>query len=391
MDYAARIVVNIWQVTLEAAPWLLLGLLAAGIIKAWMPQRWIARAMGGRGIGAVLRAAVIGIPLPLCSCGVLPTAIGLRRQGASRSATTAFLISTPEIGLDSFALSYALLGPFMAIARPISAFISALFTGLMVAAVEAFTTTPPPSGEDVAQRQEGAHGDTSSASCCHAAQDTPATPSGPLRSEASQTTSPEGGGVWARLADGLKYVLTTLLDDIKLWLAIAVIVAGVVYTVFPEPAAALQQWGSGPLAKLVMLIVGIPLYVCATASTPIAAGLLVAGVSPGTVLVLLLAGPATNIGSIVVLKKELGGPIVATYLAGIAITSLACGIAVDMIARSFHIEIKDQLAHVHQLAPMWAAWTAAFVLIFFAIKPLRRLVIRPVKPAPTAGASCCGK
>ncbi len=388
MDDFFDILLSIWDVTLEAAPWLLFGLLAAGIIKAWVPQRWIARAMGGQGPGAVLRAAVVGIPLPLCSCGVLPTAISLRRQGASRSATSAFLISTPEIGLDSIALSYALLGPFMAIARPIASFISALVAGLMVAAVEPFARPSPPSGQIAPKGPQGPSANAAGHACCGEARE-----ADPTDRCCASATSAEGGGVWRRLADGLRYVMTTLLDDIKLWLAVAVVVAGVVYAFAGDnPGQMLEAWGSGPLAKGMMLVVGIPLYVCATASTPIAAGLLVAGVSPGTVLVLLLAGPATNIGSIAVLKRELGTPVVAAYLAGVVVASLACGIATDLVAGYYHITISDQLEHVHHLIPRPLAFASAIILIAFAIPPLRRLILRPFNGAEARGAaSGCSK
>lgn len=379
---------SIWSVALEAAPWLLFGLIAAGLIKAFVPQRWIVRAMGGNRLTAVFRASVVGIPLPLCSCGVLPTALGLRRQGASRSATSAFLVSTPEIGVDSIALSYALLGPFMAVVRPIAAFISAIATGLATAVVEGVasetapadpspaksccSSTPAPQSAKSCCAGEPAPQPT--ASCC-ADSEKQANAEASCCSTGKAPAAEEPMTAVGRLGDGLAYVFSRLLDDVKLWLGVAVVVAGLVFWYFPEPAAALETWGSGPLAKVAMLVVGIPLYVCATATTPIAAGLLAAGVSPGTVLVLLLAGPATNIGSIAILRKELGTPIVATYLATIAIVSLACGMATDALARFFDIQIAEEMAHVHHLLPEWLAWASALTIIGFAIVPLRRRLI----------------
>jgi len=135
LEFLRQAAWNCWQMALDAAPWLLIGLVAAALIQAWVPKAWIQRSLGRGGLGSVGRAAVVGIPLPLCSCGVLPTALGLRRAGASRPATVSFLVATPEIGLDSIALSYALLGPFMAVVRPIAAFFSAIAAGVMALAV----------------------------------------------------------------------------------------------------------------------------------------------------------------------------------------------------------------------------------------------------------------
>lgn len=365
MNYLQSIV----DMAIEAAPWLLIGLLAAAAVRAWVPTGWIAGQLGHRGVGPVLKAAVVGIPLPLCSCGVLPTALGLRRQGASRPATAAFLVSTPEIGLDSFMLSYALLGPLMAVVRPIAAFISAVGAGLATLAI----------GERDERRGEA----------------------GALLQDMAkpQAADQPGGGAMARLGDSLGYVFGKLWDDIKLWLALAVIVSGVVFAAMGgQPAEVLVKWGQGPLAMLLMLAVGVPLYVCATASTPIAAALLVAGVSPGVVLVLLLAGPATNLGSIAILRKELGTRTIIAYLGAISVCSIGAGLIVDALVSAWNISITSQVEHTRHLFPKWVGIAAALWLIAMAIPPVRRLIFpaRPAEksccsttPTPAPATSCC--
>ncbi|MCP4127723.1 MAG: permease, partial [Gammaproteobacteria bacterium] len=127
---------NSLRLALDSAPWLLFGLIAAGVIHAWLPMRLVGRALGGSGPAAVIKAALIGAPLPLCSCGTLPAALSLSRAGASRASTTSFLISTPETGVDSVALSWVLLGPVLALLRPVAAIISAVSAGLLVGAAE---------------------------------------------------------------------------------------------------------------------------------------------------------------------------------------------------------------------------------------------------------------
>ncbi len=397
MDTFVAVLVSIWEVAAEAAPWLLLGLLAAAVIKAWVPTGLISRQLGRRGVRSVGIASVIGIPLPLCSCGVLPTALGLRRQGASKPATVSFLVSTPEIGLDSFALSYALLGPFMAIARPISALFSALVAGLSALA---FGKADEGAGRaEAATRADDASGCASASDCCqgegqgdgeHVDRSPLAAGAHAHHDEAARSHATVDGPL-ARLGDGLRYVFTQLLDDIKWWLAIAIVVAGIVMAV-PQWQDLLAQWGSGPLAMLVMLVIGIPLYVCATGSTPIAAALLVAGVSPGTVLVFLLAGPATNIGSVAILRKELGTWTVIGYLAAIAVTAMTAGLVTDYVAAGIGYSFAQQAEHAHHLMPAWAQHGAAIVLILVAIGPLRRLA-RPRRRSaagPPAASCCCG-
>jgi uncharacterized membrane protein YraQ (UPF0718 family) len=388
----------IWEMATEAAPWLLLGFLAAAAVRAWVPTALITRQLGGRSVRSVAKASVIGIPLPLCSCGVLPAALGLRRQGASRPATVSFLISTPEIGFDSFMLSYALLGPFLAITRPIAALVTSLAAGLS----SLLLTDPPDSNADAPEAPK-------TSSCC-SSQPKPSEPTSSCCSSSDEakvessccSSQPEPtesccgsakpqaaeapAGAWARLVEGVRYVFTTLLDDVKWWLAIAIVIAGAAMAFTNgQPDEFLQEWGQGPLAMLVMLVVGVPLYVCATASTPIAAALLVAGVSPGAVIVLLLAGPATNIGSIAILRRELGNATLAVYLAAIAICSMGIGVAVNWLVGHFKVDIAAQAEHAGHVFPHWFATAAAVLLIALAIGPVRRVILR----LPRRTTSCC--
>ena len=335
---------NILAVYLDAAPWLLLGLVAAGLIKAWVPEALLSRWLGGRGLWPVTKAAFIGAPLPLCSCGVLPAALGLHRGGASRSATVSFLIATPETGADSIAVSYALLGPFMTIVRPIAAILSAIFTGLLSGLL------PEPKSEPVTAT-------SNCGSCCSNS----CSPEAPPTSSAQKTQQ------------GLRYAVTEILDDIAPWLAIGIVLAGLVATFIPPQA--LAEWGSGLPAMLIMLLVGIPMYICATASTPVAAALLLAGISPGTVLVFLLAGPATNIATLAVVKKELGNSVLATYLLGIAVASISLGLITDLIANNMAIDISVQLTQGAELVPSWLAWGSALLLALLAVRPLRNAIV----------------
>ena len=364
-----ELITNIWAVLLDTAFWLLTGLLAAGVIKAWIPHDAMQRWVGGHGLAAIARAALFGAPLPLCSCGVLPAAIGMRRAGASKEATVSFLISTPETSIDSVTVTYALMGPVMAVYRPIAALMSAMVTGLMVALVDksAAATTVQAAVP---------------ASCC--ADNTEPADTGPgtcsVSEEGETSCCSNQAGLASvsqpaanKIATALHYAGAELLDDISLWLAIGIVLAGIMLTFIPPDSMA--QWGSGLPAMLMMLVVGIPLYICAVASTPVAAGLLLAGVSPGAVLIFLLVGPATNITSFVLVRRELGVRVTVVYFAGIAGVSLVMGLLLEWLLLVQGWQIEARLGAAHAMLPAWLNIGSAVLLLLLALKPIRRRLL----------------
>lgn len=367
MDLLSIFLANFIEVSLEAAPWLLFGLLAAGLIKVWIPESFMKRVLGGSGMWPVVKGAIIGAPLPLCSCGVLPAAIGLRRSGASDGATLSFLVATPETGVDSIGVSYVLLGPFMTVIRVIAAVFSAIITGLLAVLFLRRQKQYLP-------EKESAVSSCSSGSCSEPS----STPAVEVESSCCSTDScsseAEGGSeFWSRNLSGLKYGLSDIWDDIAYWLLFGVAMAAALTTFFPGQA--LAEWGSGLPAMILMLLVGIPMYICATASTPLAAGLLIAGISPGTILVLLLAGPATNMATIAILFKEMGRKIVIVYLIGISLSSIGFGLLTDYIVTANDIDISAQIEGATEVVPEGIAIISVIILVFAAIKPLRRRIL----------------
>ena len=254
-----ELLTNFVTLFVESAPWLLLGFALAGVIKALVPEDLLARQLGQPGLRSTVKAALLGAPLPLCSCGVIPAAVGLRRSGASKSATTAFLISTPETGVDSVSISYALLGPFMAIIRPIAAVCSAIVAGVVV-------------GRDTDRKDAQQTAEDPEEACC-------AEPA--INSEVNLSLADKLLSAW-------RFTFVDLVQDISRWLLIGLGCAALIKPLVPQEF--LLQWGDGFLAFVVMAAIGVPMYICATASTPIAAGLLFSGVSPGAVLVFMLVG-----------------------------------------------------------------------------------------------------
>ncbi|ABM62149.1 SO_0444 family Cu/Zn efflux transporter [Halorhodospira halophila] len=335
---------NILDITVAVAPWLLIGLALGAVVQVLVPTDRLRQWLGGQGIGAVSRAAVIGAPLPLCSCGAIPTALSLHRNGASRGASTAFLVGTPGIGIDSVVLTWVLMGPFMAGSRVVGAVATAIATGLAVERV-----APGPVGP--ASQRDG---------CCDAGCD----------GGAAAEESAAKGGPLRRMGR----VMLELIDDIGTWVVIGLILAGLMLTFVPP--GSLATWGSGLLAMAVLALVGIPLYICATAATPVAAAMLIAGVSPGAVLVFLIAGPVTSLATLLVLRRELGTAAVTAYLGSIVAAALAVGLLIDGVVSLGGLEPTAMVGAAREVWPDWIERTAAGVMLTLIFAPARRAVWR---------------
>ncbi|MGE4345373.1 MAG: SO_0444 family Cu/Zn efflux transporter [Geoalkalibacter sp.] len=301
MEIVLGILMQCWEILVESAPYVLFGFFAAGVLKALLPEAAVARHLGKKNAASVFKASLFGIPLPLCSCGVIPAAIGLRKQGASKGASAAFLVSVPETGVDSVAITWALFDPVMTVVRPVASFITATVTGLLINRLPEDAPEPTGSGS----RKEG--GSCGCAASCEGDQALASLP--PLRQ---------------RLRAGLSYAFGDLLGDIGKWLLLGIAIAGVIAYFVPETFFT-RYLENEMLSLLIMLVVGIPLYICASASTPVAAALVLKGLSPGAALVFLLAGPATNAATITVVARYFGRAATGVYLGSIAICSLALG------------------------------------------------------------------
>jgi uncharacterized membrane protein YraQ (UPF0718 family) len=410
-----QLINNFWDLFVLSAPWLMLGLLLAGIINVYLPKEFLNKHLGSDGLYTTIKAAIIGAPMPLCSCGVIPAALGLRRSGASKSATTAFLVSTPETGVDSISVSYVLLGPFMAIIRPIAAITSAIVAGVLVGRDKEDDTV---NGQNKAQIKDKTSTDnkdksnepscldskqvkaTQQSSCC--ATDSEVKQSSYVDEKKEQTnccpkptadiTTSSCSSVKSRaevehsccgnkstkaleqqeksflgkLKQAIAFSCTKLLSDTAIWLLIGLGFAAIVQTYVP--LSFFSQWGSGILAMVMVILISIPMYVCATASTPIAAGLLLSGVSPGAVLVFMLAGPATNIATLGVVASELGKRAVVSYLTGVIGVAIIFGFITDFLVEHYKIEVAPMLAEHHEVLPYWLSQAFAFILVILLIR-----------------------
>jgi len=335
-----------WKLLLESAPYVLFGLIVSGLLRVSLSPGSVAAHLGKGRFLSVFKAALLGIPIPLCSCGVLPAAASLKKQGANSGATTAFLISTPESGADSIAVTYALMDPIMTLARPTTAFATAVAAGL---------------AENLLNTKEDRVVPDPDLSCpvdaCCDGKD--------CRPDRHRHHHTFGEKVTA----GLRYALGEVWQDMAGWFLVGLLLAGLITAFVPQEMFN-RYMGSGPGAMLIMLAMSIPLYICATASTPIAAALILKGVSPGAALVFLLAGPATNITSLTVLLGILGKRATAIYLVFIAVFAILAGLALDRLYLFLGVSPRALVGQAAQAVPAWAEWTSALFLLSLSAKPV---------------------
>ena len=350
MDLISSILTDIWHICNSMSPYILLGFLLAGLLHEFVPADFFIRHLSGKNFRSVLLSALFGIPLPLCSCGVIPTAMGLRREGISKGATVSFLIATPQTGVDSIIATYSLMGLPFALLRPIIALATALFGGSLINWVDSESET-----------QSG---------------------NKPHKQEMESK-----GSFGKRMAAALRYGMVDMIADIGKWLIIGLITAGIITTLVPAEWFSVFQDNS-LLSMLAILMLSIPMYLCATGSIPIAVALMLKGLSPGCALVLLLAGPASNMASILVIKNVLGKRSLFIYLLSIVIGTIVFGLGIDyLLPREWFTEnlvSLDECCHPH------SQWFPTICTLMLALLLLHALFINKLnKKCKCQDHSCC--
>ena len=307
---------EVLQVMLDLSPSLLLGLFIAGLMHVYLPKGFVHRGLNRPDMRSAARASLIGVPLPLCSCGVIPTALGLRNEGASKGATTAFMISTPQTGVDSLLVSASFLGWPFALFKLAAAFVTGLIGGALV---NKFT-----------EPDEG------------------------LRDESGGSDEDSGTG---GMRGVLRYGLFDLLAAIDLWIVAGVLAAALITSFIPPDFLAGQTWARGIGGMLLVLAISIPLYVCTTGSVPIAASLIAAGMPAGTALVFLMAGPATNVATLGAVYRALGARVLAIYLGTVILMSILLGLGFDSLLQGL-----DPAEQPHEHGVDWIGTGSALLL-----------------------------
>lgn len=274
------------------SPYILLGFFLAGVMHAFVPNGLYQKFLGTKSFRSVLNAAILGVPIPLCSCGVIPTAMSLRKEGASKGAAVSFLIATPQTGIDSIIATYSLMGLPFALLRPIAALFTALFGGQMVNLTDNDKNETAPSKTKACSSVKSSFKD--------------------------------------KVIETFRYAYVEMIQDIGRWLIVGLVVAGLITVFVPESFFALFA-GNSLLSMLLVLVFAIPMYLCATGSIPIAVALMMKGLSPGTALVLLMAGPAVNAASMLVVGKVLGKKTLIIYILSITLGAILFGLGIDYL------------------------------------------------------------
>ncbi len=314
--------------------YLLLGFLFAGILYIYFPKKKVYRYLGRQNRISVLNASVIGVPLPLCSCGVIPTGISFYRSGASKGSSVSFLISTPQTGIDSILVTYSLLGLPMAIIKPIIAFITGIYGGI----VSNFTDKKEKNAESALQQD--------------------------MEQDANKDRSPRGM---------IRYAFVEFIEDIAQWLLIGLLIAALISVLVPDNFFTLYL-GNPWLEMLLVLVAAVPLYVCATGSVPIAAALMLKGLSPGAAIVFLMAGPATNAATMTVIGKVMGRKTLLVYLFSIITGALLFGFVTNQfLPKEWFTRAIHQIhggEHAHGILPRWLQIASSVLLGLLLINGL---------------------
>jgi uncharacterized membrane protein YraQ (UPF0718 family) len=332
-DFVKSIIIDFWGTVAEMSPYLLFGFFVAGILSVLISQRFVERHLGGGGIWPLLKASLFGVPLPLCSCSVIPVSMSLHKHGASKGSTVAFLLSTPQTGADSIFVTLSLLGPLFAIFRPLAAFVTGIVGGSLI---DVFVQNTRDNNSTQPERPD---------ECCSSAENN------------------------RKVVGGLKYGFVTLPRDIGKAMLVGLVIAALISALVPDGYFA-EKLGTGIFAMVVMMFLGIPVYVCATASVPVAAALIIKGLTPGAALVFLMTGPATNAASFAAIWKVLGRTTAITYLATVAGCALLSGILLDYIALGVDFEIVTRPAWM--LPPVVKHISAVLLLAVLAFAVLSR-------------------
>ena len=332
MDYIKVFGKELFFILTEMAPYLILGFIFAGLLHLLFPKKRVRKYMGQNNFKSIFNASLLGVPLPLCSCGVIPTGISFYKHGASKASTVSFLISTPQTGVDSIFVTYSMLGlPFAAI-RPVVAFVTGLFGGLITKKID------PEKEEKILHNNE--NGDE----------------------------LPKG--FFPRVKEMFRYSFIDFLQDISNWLIIGLLIAAFISVLVPDDFFA-DKIPNDFLGMLVILVISIPVYICATASVPVAAVLMLKGLSPGAALVLLMAGPATNAATITMIGKVLGKKSLIGYLGAIITGALLSGLIIDYFLPAEWFRVSEHFSHMGHdhsgMLPFWLKIGSAVILTLLII------------------------
>ncbi len=400
-EFLKAFALNTWDMVAEMAPYLILGFAVAGVLHILIRPEAVQRLLGKPGLGAVLKACAIGVPMPLCSCSVIPVAASLRKSGASRGATAAFLSSTPQTGVDSILATYALMGGLFTAVRVAVAFVSGIVTGFLIELFcngkvegnapsnpERVEGSKPPEAPKLPPLQSpiSTLSPVSSLSSQTSDRSSPPSQFSSLQPQPSLSgLSPQPSSLpKRRLSDALRYGFINLPADLAVALLVGLALAGLMTTLLPAGLIS-GGFSTGPLAFFLATAISLPLYICATASIPMAYALMAAGLSPGAALIFLITGPATNTATLVTIWKMLGRRATLIYLSSLVVIAWLAG---WLFNASLSTESINHSAHQHEVMQptLWqhASGIALILILLLSLCSKR-------KPKQATKSCCCAE
>ncbi len=330
---------SLFTLAIDMGYYMMIGLVLVGILNIFIKKQWIAKHLGGSGVWSVIKASIMGVPLPLCSCGVVPTGLYLRDKGASEASAMSFLISTPQTGADSIIATYGLMGPLFAWFRPMAAFISGVIGGIGIKLFNRHNTGSDSKQEDIKEEVKS------------------------LRE---------------RTVNSLKYAFGEFTDDIAVHFLLGLVIAALIGVLIPAEFISSIGLGSGIVSMLLMIAIGAPMYICSTSSIPIAVMLMAKGLSPGAAYVFLFMGPFTNAASLIMISKKFGKKNTVIYFVSAAISAIGFGYLLDYIVKKTNVEFAflNAAAEGMTYSVFQIAVAALFIalVIFYAIRQFINLV-----------------
>ncbi|HKK95086.1 MAG TPA: SO_0444 family Cu/Zn efflux transporter [Anaerovoracaceae bacterium] len=343
--------IGLIDIYIKMAPYMVLGLIFVGILHVYVSKERIIKAVGKNSLGSVVLASVLGVPLPLCSCGVVPTGIELKKAGASNGAVISFLTSTPQTGVDSLIATYGMMGPFMAVFRAIAAFVSGIFAG---AIANIF------SKEEIGEKEE-------ESCCCH------------CHGEETEVKKKKS------VKEVFTYAFDEFLNEIALHFVIGVLIAGLITAVIPDDFFMTYGLNSGLISIVMMIVIGIPMYICSTSSIPVAVAFLLKGISPGAAFAFLFAGPITNAATVVLLVKTIGKKLTTIYIASAAFMALVFGTICNILVLEFGFSILTDSKGAMDMVDGFSIFISVVFLGFL----IRSIIKTKITVNKKQEKSCC--
>jgi uncharacterized membrane protein YraQ (UPF0718 family)/copper chaperone CopZ len=348
---------EVWILFLEMGPYLMIGMFFAGLLHVFFTKEMVVKYIGKNNIWSVIKASLFGVPLPLCSCGVIPSSVFLSKSGASRSSVVSFLISTPQTGIDSIIATYGMLGWVFAVFRPIAAFAMGIIGGIAAMFIKEEPVPREPEKKNYISLKL-------------------ATTDGSMIPVQNKL---HGSSLKSRLRSMFHYGFVEFLDDIVLQFIIGLVISGLIAYFVPDSFFSQSAVGSGIVGMLLMIAIGAPMYVCATASIPIAMTLMMKGFSPGTAFVFLAVGPATNAASFSIIMKVLGKRTAFTFLAAISLSSIAFGYLLDFLFVTYDLPLMhnhEAMNHNHELIAPELKLILGIIFLILLLSSLYRKYVK---------------